>query len=306
MVASINKCILLRSDAGTGDSVLARMRTHISSFFWSLGQGRGPRPGDMPRVRQMTAKSVDEVDLSQFFATPADVLYDNSCDSCMCYYFKPYEDPMKRYSREKRDGTLEVCRSIDSLYLQATCLRPILQRKLEQLVGACSNACRIGGSLQTPLKDPARAVQKALRVYGNDCSLLIDICREIMVFNDLPDLVDMLHRLQEDAEVMIVRVKNRLNPEYDSALSSGYRDVMINIKLQTRETIALNVHHHSAELQLVLRAVYERRTEGLNQVPEDSARGLREGEASSSRYNRPRPGFTGHMNYVLWRDLHGL
>ena len=260
----------------------------------------------MPRVRQMTAKSVDEVDLSQFFATPADVLYDNSCDSCMFYYFKPYEDPMKRYSREKRDGTLEVCRSIDSLYLQATCLRPILQRKLEQLVGACSNACRIGGSLQTPLKDPARAVQKALRVYGNDCSLLIDICREIMVFNDLPDLVDMLHRLQEDAEVMIVRVKNRLNPEYDSALSSGYRDVMINIKLQTRETIALNVHHHSAELQLVLRAVYERRTEGLNQVPENSARGLREGEASSSRYNRPRPGFTGHMNYVLWRDLHGL
>jgi Glu-tRNA(Gln) amidotransferase subunit E-like FAD-binding protein len=81
---------------------------------------------------------------------------------------------------------------------------------------------------------------------------------------------------------------------------------MINIKLQTRETIALNVHHHIAELQLVPRAVYERRTEGLNQVPENSARGLREGEASSSRYNRPRPGFTGHMNYVLWRDLHGL
>ena len=84
MVASINKCILLRSDAGSGDSVLARMRKHISSFFWSLGQGRGPRPGDMPRVRQMTAKSVDEVDLSQFFATPADVLYETFYDSCMC------------------------------------------------------------------------------------------------------------------------------------------------------------------------------------------------------------------------------
>ena len=260
----------------------------------------------MPHVRQMTAKSMDEVDLSQFFATPADVLYENFYDSCMCYYLKPYEDPMKKYSRERRDGTLEVCRAIDSLYLQATCLRPIMQRKLEQLVGACSNACRIGGSLKTPLKNPVRAVQKVLRVYGSDCSLLVDICREIMVFDDLPDLIDMLHRLQEDAEVMIVRVKNRLSPEYDSALSAGYRDVMINIKLQTRETIALNVHHHIAELQLVLRAVYEYRSEGLNQVPGDSARGLQEGDASSSRYNRQLTGFTGHMNYVLWRDLHGL
>jgi hypothetical protein len=160
--------------------------------------------------------------------------------------------------------------------------------------------------LKTPLKNPVRAVQKVLRVYGSDCSLLVDICREIMVFDDLPDLIDMLHRLQEDAEVMIVRVKNRLSPEYDSALSAGYRDVMINIKLQTRETIALNVHHHIAELQLVLRAVYEYRSEGLNQVPGDSARGLQEGDASSSRYNRQLTGFTGHMNYVLWRDLHGL
>jgi len=34
------------------------------------------------------------------------------------------------------------------------------QRKIEVHVGATPNACRIGGSLLTPLKEPIRAVQK--------------------------------------------------------------------------------------------------------------------------------------------------
>ena len=156
--------------------------------------------------------------------------------------------------------------------------------------------------MQTPLKDPARAVQKVLRVYDNDVSLLMDICREVLVFHDLHDLNAVLHGIQEDAEVKIMRVKNRLDPAYDSALSSGYRDVIINIRLQTREAISLNLHHHIVELQLVPHVVYERRSEGLNQPPGDGARCV--GEAA--RFNRPRPGYTGHMNYVLWRDLNGL
>jgi hypothetical protein len=295
--------------AGSADSqqpLLSRLRIDASCLLRRFRRCGGPRPGeDMPRVRQMTAKSQDEVVLSQFFAAPVEVLYDNSCDSCIDYYFtffRPIEDPIKMYSRRQLEGNLEVCRSIDSLYLQATCLRPILQRKLEQLVSAYPNACRVGGSLQTPLKDPARAVQKVLRVYDNDVSLLMDICREVLVFNDLHDLNAVLHGIQEDAEVNIMRIKNRLDPAYDSALSSGYRDVMINIRLQTPEAISLNLHHHIVELQLVPHAVYERRSEGLNQAPGDSERCV--GEAA--RYNRPRPGYTGHMNYVLWRDLNGL
>jgi hypothetical protein len=284
-------------------SLLSRLRTTASCLLRRFRRG-GPR--DMPRVRQMAAKSQDEVDLTQFFASPVEVLYGNSCDSCMDYYLRPLrlEDPIKMYSRRQLEGTLEVCRSIDSLYLQATCLRPILQRKLEQLVSAYPNACRVGGSLQTPLKDPARAVQKALRVYANDVSLLMDICREVLVFHDLHDLHAVLHGIQEDAEVKIMRVKNRLDPAYDSALSCGYRDVKINIRLETRETVSLNLHHHIVELQLVPHVVYERRSEGLNHAPGDSSSCAPE----AARYNRSRSraGYTGHMNYVLWRDLRGL
>ena len=191
--------------------------------------------------------SADEVDLTQFF-TPAEVLYDNHCDECLNYSFRP--TPSKLFSRMQRAGAMEVCGSMDTLYLQATCLRPILARKIDELLRACPAASRIGGSVQTPLKKAARAVQKVLRVYGNDCSLLLDICREAMVFDELDHLHAMLLRLEQDAEVKIVRIINRLDVRYDSALSSGYRDVMINIQLQTRETQALNVHHHIAEIQV--------------------------------------------------------
>ena len=119
---------------------------------------------------------------------------------------------------------LRVCRSIDTLFQQATCLGPILQRKMEAYVGTTPHACRIGGSLQTPLKEPLRAVQKTQRVYGGDCSRLLDICRELLVFDVLEDLVVMLDRLRQDPEIEIVRIKNRLDPNYNaSLLSAGYR-----------------------------------------------------------------------------------
>jgi len=119
---------------------------------------------------------------------------------------------------------LRACRSIDTLFQQAACLRPILQRKMEAYVGTTPHACRIGGSLQTPLKEPLRAVQKTQRVYGGDCSRLLDICRELLVFDVLEDLVVMLDRLRQDPEIEIVRIKNRLDPNYNaSLLSAGYR-----------------------------------------------------------------------------------
>ena len=45
-------------------------------------------------------------------------------------------------------GGVHVCRSLDTLFQQAACLRPVLQRKMEVYVGASETASRIGGSLQ--------------------------------------------------------------------------------------------------------------------------------------------------------------
>ena len=230
LVANINKRILLStrpSSSADGEGAYGWPLLTSRGVLLRLWT-RGPWVPAMPRVRQMMCRPADEVDLTRFFAR-SDMLYDNPCDVAMNYSFRP--NPVKLYSRRQRDGAMEVCGAIDTLYLQATCLRPILTRKLDELVGACPYASRIGGSLQTPLKDAARAVQKALRVYGNDCSLLLDICREVLIFDELDHLHAMLLSLEEDPDVVIVRIKNRLDLDYNSALSSGYRDVMINIRL---------------------------------------------------------------------------
>jgi hypothetical protein len=69
------------------------------------------------------------------------------------------------------------------------------------------------------------------------------------------DLRGMLQMLRQDPEVAIVRIKNRLDPQYDSSLSAGYRDLMINLQIRNEETTLLNVQHHIAEIQLIPRDV---------------------------------------------------
>ena len=83
--------------------------------------------------------------------------------------------------------------------------------------------------------------------------------------------------LIKDPEIVIVRIKNRLDPGYNSSLSAGYRDLMINLQIRNEETCLLHVQHHIAEIQLIPRKVYNRRSNG------DEVR----------------------LNYVLWRNLRG-
>ena len=181
------------------------------------------------------------------------------------------------------------------------------------------------------------------RCYGGDCSLLFDVCRELLVCDTLQDLTAILQTLRDDPDVLIMRIKNRLDPDYDSAASAGYRDVLVNICIDNEETSSINVHHHVAELQLILRPVYERR---LNKEGEDlilgshhngsnmqmlggmagggtMGRGLGgtgagrrvfagRGGADNSipdaalNHRSQRPLHSGHTNYVLWRNLRGM
>ena len=227
---------------------------------------------------------------------------------------KPRDIFSMRMNAQGNGSMLKICTSLDSLYEQASCLRPILQKKVEQHVGATPNASRIGGTLQTPLKDPIRAVEKTHRVYGDDSSLLLDVCREFLVFEDLSDLVAMLKRLRQDPELIIMRIKNRLDPRYNSALSAGYRDVLVNVRIENSESVKLNVSHHIAELQLIPRAVYDRRSNGCGDRGHSGSRGevpLSPVYASAGRTGglerqvsaASRP--IGHNNYVLWRNLRG-
>ena len=106
--------------------------------------------------------------------------------------------------------SLEPLTSIDSLFQQAACLRPIMQRKVDQYLSIIPRAdrayrvapMRLGEGSSTAvvmaLKQPERAIQKALRCYGGDCSRILDICRDAVVFDRLEELqlmLEVLHRL---------------------------------------------------------------------------------------------------------------
>ena len=47
----------------------------------------------------------------------------------------------------------------------------------------------------------------------------------------------------------ILRVKNRLSHAYDSRRSAGYRDVALNLRLDTPETRRLGLAHHVCEVR---------------------------------------------------------
>ncbi len=54
--------------------------------------------------------------------------------------------------------------------------------------------------------------------------------------------------------MQVVRIKNRLTPNYDAAQSAGYRDVAINLRLTTLEARRLGVASHVCEVQIILKA----------------------------------------------------
>ena len=90
-----------------------------------------------------------------------------------------------------------------------------------------------------------------LLLPGQDVSLLLDLCRQSIVFLDLCDLVTCLKIVGADQEVQIVRIKNRIDPGYSGAESAGYRNVSLNLRIVTSETIALGIDTHVCELQLL-------------------------------------------------------
>ena len=146
--------------------------------------------------------------------------------------------------------------------------------------------------LTPSLNTPLRAAQKAIVCYDNDCSRLLDVCRGGVVLEDDGLIPIMVQRLRLHPEIKIVRIKNRLDPQWDDKLSAGYRNVMLNVCINSPETRRLNVDHHVAEIQLVPRDVYALRVADLDHEPwSGGSRGW--GDGSEGR----------HTRYIRWRNL---
>ena len=85
-----------------------------------------------------------------------------------------------------------------------------------------------------------------------DVSHLLDICRQSIYFSTVAGIAACLESISNDPDVRLARIKNRFDPDFDSAESAGYRNLAVNLRLDTAETRALGVEIHVCEVQLLL------------------------------------------------------
>jgi len=105
------------------------------------------------------------------------------------------------------------------------------------------------------LKSPGRALEKMTRSYAQDCSFLVDLCRQSIYFARVADLASCLRAVAADPEVSLVRVKNRLDPRHDARLSGGFRNVSLNLRVDSEASREVGAETHVCEVQLVLTAM---------------------------------------------------
>ncbi|EKX36814.1 hypothetical protein GUITHDRAFT_155121 [Guillardia theta CCMP2712] len=103
------------------------------------------------------------------------------------------------------------------------------------------------------LKGFDRSIEKLHRSYKGKVWRLLDVVRQSMVFESLEEIVRCLKGICEDQELVILRVKNRFDPDFTSQQSGAYRDVCLNVRLDNEETHRLGVNFHVCELQLSLK-----------------------------------------------------
>ena len=75
------------------------------------------------------------------------------------------------------------------------------------------------------VKSVSRCIDKIDIAYGGDVSRLLDVCRQMIVFETVLDLSDCLAALLGDSTIEIVRIKNKLSHATNNGdpLFAGYR-----------------------------------------------------------------------------------
>lgn len=164
---------------------------------------------------------------------------------------------------------LTPIRSLDQVYAQARIMHVVMKEKVKTWALASRAMIRSssGGFMRYvdaagdadlerqlrwgQVKSTSRAIQKQLRNYSGDPSRLVDVCRQALVFESIAELHTCVETIMADSEVRLVRVKNRLDHEFDASASLGYRDVALNLQIHNQFTTSLCVNHHVCELQLV-------------------------------------------------------
>ncbi|MEW2329575.1 toxin glutamine deamidase domain-containing protein [Micromonospora chersina] len=136
------------------------------------------------------------------------------------------------FDNSRRDDETYRLAYVDQLYVDAT----VAQRELTEL------AIAVAGNdgqpdWRTEPKSRERVLDKLVE-YENDASKLKDLAGAKVQFHRLDDIYRALGRLAADPEVVILHIKDRfLKPQ-----QSGYRDVLLNLRMSNGHVAELRLH----------------------------------------------------------------
>ena len=89
-------------------------------------------------------------------------------------------------------------------------------------------------------------------MFWQDSSLLVDVCRQSIVFAEVSDLLMCLQIVAADTSIVLERIKNRMCPGSSAKETAGYRNVALNLRIVCAEANLLGVTGHICEVQLLL------------------------------------------------------
>lgn len=129
---------------------------------------------------------------------------------------------------------------------------PLVSRRFMKWADAKDDPAKVDAIRWPPLKRHRRIVEKLTRVYNNDVSRLVDISRHTIFFETFTDLTMCLGEIVTDFDVKVERIKSRMSVKYDSGQTAGYRDVALNVKIDSAMAAMLGCETHLCEVQLLL------------------------------------------------------
>ena len=146
--------------------------------------------------------------------------------------------------------TGDLAGDLDILYKQAAEAQEELYAKVTTI------ASETGGEPKLPetLKGRERAIEKTMADYKGDASKLVDLVRGSIVYESYYKLMEGLDSCNQN--LTLVREKNR----FDKPAPSGYRDILLNVKLS---------NGHIAELQLHLTQILAVKSGGEHKIYEE-------------------------------------
>jgi len=147
-------------------------------------------------------------------------------------------------------------RDLGRLFFQAEVVDVFLAEKVKYWASQSGGECQV-----TTVKSHTRAMEKMFQAYGGDASRMLDLSRRRIVFRTVDKVKKCLDLVLQDSDVVCERLKNRLDPGYDSTHSAGYRDVCLNLRMVSQAARSLGADLHVVELQLSLEAFVALMTE---------------------------------------------